>query len=171
MSLPVLVLDANIIIRAVLGEKVRRFLLEFSEIVDFYTPDICIEDVQKHLPTIFVKRGMSPEIPLDVFSNVRKILQVINKNIYEERAHEAQLRMRDRDLDDWPIAATALLFNCSIWTEDNDFFGIGIPVWTTERIHLFFDSLHEHQPIGRIKIISDFLPAPDDLIMKEEPVK
>ncbi len=33
-----LVLDANIIIRAVLGEKVRDHLLEFSEVIDFFYP-------------------------------------------------------------------------------------------------------------------------------------
>ena len=48
-----LVLDANIIIRAVLGKKVREYLSDFSEVVDFFTPDICVEEVQEHLPTIF----------------------------------------------------------------------------------------------------------------------
>lgn len=137
---PVLVLDANIIIRAVLGEKVRQHLLTYSETVDFFTPDICIQDAQKYLPIIFEKRGIASSIALDVFSHIKKILQIIDKNIYDERASDAQQRMRGRDLDDWPVVATALLFNCPIWTEDKDFFGVGIPVWTTDRIHFFFNS-------------------------------
>jgi predicted nucleic acid-binding protein len=138
-----LVLDANIIIRAVLGKKVREHLLEFSEIVDFFTPDICVEEVKEHLPTIFKKRGISSELPLQVFSHIQSLLQVIDSNLYQERIHEAKQRMKGRDLDDWPVVATALLFNCPIWTEDKDFFGVGIPVWTTDRIHIFFDSLKE----------------------------
>jgi len=137
------VLDANIIIRAVLGKKVREHLLNFSEVVDFFTPDICVEEVQKHLPTIFTKRGISSELPLQVFSNIQNLLQIIDGTLYQEREHEAKKRMKSRDLDDWPVVATALLFNCPIWTEDKDFFGVGIPVWTTDRIHLFFDSLNE----------------------------
>ena len=45
--------------------------------------------------------------------------------------------MKHRDLDDWPIVATALTLDCPIWTEDKDFFGSGMPTWTTDRIHLF----------------------------------
>lgn len=37
--------------------------------------------------------------------------------------------------------ATALILNSPIWTEDQDFFGSGISIWTTDRIHLFFKSL------------------------------
>lgn len=139
----VLVLDANIIVRAVLGEKVRHHLITFSETIDFFTPDVCINDAQKYLPIIFEKRGIPSSIAMDVFTHIRKILQVIDKSIYEERANEAQQRMKNRDMDDWPVVATALLFNCPIWTEDKDFFGVGIPVWTTDRIHLFFNSLND----------------------------
>ena len=141
MSLPILVLDANILIRATLGNKVRHHLIAFSETVDFFTPDTCVEEAKKYLPILFEKRGMSSELPLEVFSNVENLLQVIDASIYQERAVEAQQRMKGRDIRDWPAVATALLFNCPIWTEDKDFFGVGISVWTTDRIHLFFDSL------------------------------
>lgn len=30
---------------------------------------------------------------------------------------------------------------------------------------------YTNQPIGKIKIITDFLPSPDELVMKEETVK
>lgn len=46
--------------------------------------------------------------------------------------------MKNHDINDWPVVATALTLNCPIWTEDKDFFGSGLPVWTTDRIHLFF---------------------------------
>ncbi len=141
MSSNVLVLDTNILIRAVLGNKVRSYLISFSEIVDFFTPDVCIEEAQKYLPLLFEKRGISSEIPLQVFSNIKRLLQVIDKSIYQERMTEAQQRIKDRDMKDWPAVATALLFNCPVWTEDKDFFGVGIPVWTTDRIHLFFNAL------------------------------
>ncbi len=41
------------------------------------------------------------------------------------------------DEDDWPVLATALGIACAIWTEDADFFGTGIAVWTTSRIEIF----------------------------------
>jgi predicted nucleic acid-binding protein len=42
-----------------------------------------------------------------------------------------------RDEDDWPVLATALALACAIWSEDTDFFGTGVAVWTTNRIEIF----------------------------------
>lgn len=49
-----LVLDANILIRAALGSR--------AEQIEFVAPDIAFEAVQKHLPTILAKRQI--QIPL-----------------------------------------------------------------------------------------------------------
>jgi hypothetical protein len=38
-----LVLDANILPRAVFGQRVRQNLEEFEEHVNFYSPEICFE--------------------------------------------------------------------------------------------------------------------------------
>lgn len=140
MSNRILVLDANILIRAVLGNKVRNLLAGFSQSVEFFTPDICIVDAEKYLPILFEKRSLSPEPVLEVLSNLKCLLKVVSESIYQEQAIEAQERIKNRDFHDWPIVATALTFNCPIWTEDQDFFGSGLPTWTTDRIHLFLNS-------------------------------
>ena len=54
--------------------------------------------------------------------------------IFESHARE---RLADRDPDDWPILASALAIGCPIWTEDTDFFGCGVPTWTTSRVAVF----------------------------------
>lgn len=136
----ILVLDANIVIRAVLGNKVRNFLIEHNEKVDFLTPESCIGEVEEHLPTIFENKGLLGDASLEVLNRVKPLFQTISSDIYQEHIVEAQKRMSGKDLDDWPVVATALLFNCPIWTEDKDFFGVGIPTWTTDRIHLFFNA-------------------------------
>jgi len=141
MSFDTLVLDANILIRAVLGKRVRDLIMTYSESVEFFIPDICVEDANKYLPILFEKRDMPVQLALEVFSNIKRMLQVIDKNIYQVYATEAQKRMKNRDVYDWPVVATALTFNCSIWTEDQDFFGSGIPTWTTDRIHIFFEAV------------------------------
>ena len=49
--------------------------------------------------------------------------------------HEAAARDRiPRDPNDWPTVALALSLDCGIWTNDQDFFGCGVPVWTTETL-------------------------------------
>jgi len=43
---PVLVLDANILIRAVLGRRVRGIIETYAEQVRFFTPDVCVGSVE-----------------------------------------------------------------------------------------------------------------------------
>lgn len=139
LSPSILVLDANILIRAVLGNKVRELLITYNDSVDFFTPDICMEDAEKYLPIVLEKRGIPQEPALAVLASLKPLLQVVDKSIYQEYAKEAQLRIRKRDIHDWPVVATALALNSPVWTEDQDFFGSGLSVWTTDRIHLFFN--------------------------------
>jgi predicted nucleic acid-binding protein len=46
-------------------------------------------------------------------------------------------RLRGRDEDDWSYPALTLAFDCSLWTENRDFFGCGIPLWTTDQIEIY----------------------------------
>jgi predicted nucleic acid-binding protein len=139
MSSRILVLDANILIRAVLGNKVRDLLITNRQTIDFFTPDVCWTDAEKYLPRLFEKRKLPPKPALTLLSNLKKIIQIADEEIYKEHTKEAQKRMKDRDIEDWPIAATALALDCAIWTEDKDFFGSGFSTWTTDKVHIFFE--------------------------------
>lgn len=140
-SLQPLVLDANILIRAVLGNKVRDLLIKFRKSAEFFIPDVCVEETQKYLPIILSKRSIPDEPVLTVLSKLKSFLQIGDESFYQEYADEAKQRIKMRDIHDWPVIATALMLNSPIWTEDQDFFGSGIPIWTTDRIHLFFTAI------------------------------
>ncbi len=137
-----IVLDANILIRAVLGKQVKELLLIYQRKVGFFTPDVCMNDAQKYLPLLFEKRGLSPEPALDVLSKLECLLNVVSDDVYIAYEKDAKRRITKRDAADWPILATAMAFNCSIWTEDKDFFGTGIPVWTTDKVPIFLESFY-----------------------------
>ncbi len=49
----------------------------------------------------------------------------------------ARQRLRGRDEEDWPVLAAAMALSSAIWTEDTDFFGSGIAVWTSDRVEIF----------------------------------
>jgi predicted nucleic acid-binding protein len=65
------------------------------------------------------------------------LIQLVDRSLYEEFEERARARISSRDPDDWPIVATALLLDAPIWTEDQDFFGCGIPTWTSNKIELY----------------------------------
>ena len=65
------------------------------------------------------------------------LVEIVDRSLYEEHELRARERMRSRDIADWPIAATSLLLDCPIWTEDQDLFGSGIATWTTANVELY----------------------------------
>ena len=52
-----LVLDANILIRAVLGVRVRTLLERYEKICEFYGPDVCFLEARRYLPQIVGNRA------------------------------------------------------------------------------------------------------------------
>ena len=64
----------------------------------------------------------------------------------EHGQHEAEARDRiPRDPKDWPTVALALKLGIGIWAVDDDFFGCGVPVWTTQ-------TLLPHLAAGRARL-------------------
>jgi len=55
MSDRAIVLDANILIRAVLGKRVRELLLDNAARVQFFSPDVAYADARKYLPALLEK--------------------------------------------------------------------------------------------------------------------
>jgi predicted nucleic acid-binding protein len=137
MSNRAIVLDANIVIRAVLGVRVRRSLENYADAVTFFVPESALSEAREHLVTLFEKRGGDPSKALRLLDAVVGLVDLISPDIYGEHATEAKRRIGSRDPDDWPVVACALAFGCPIWTEDADFFGCGIATWTSNNVEFF----------------------------------
>lgn len=137
-----LVLDANILVRAVLGSRVLERLAEFRGAAEFLTAAEAFDDAETHLPTILRRRGLPDEavaLALEQLTRLRGIVTVVPAAAYAHLEGPARKRLAGRDEEDWPFVALALLLDCPVWTEDRDFFGSGVATWTTARIHLFFE--------------------------------
>jgi predicted nucleic acid-binding protein len=134
-----LVLDANILIRAVLGKRVRSLIEKYAAEVFLCTPDLCFEEAGRYLPEIVARRGGDVESTTSLLAALSPFVAEIDVSFYELYREKAQERINIRDPNDWHVVATALLLDCPIWTEDSDFFGVGIATWTTDRVHLYLD--------------------------------
>jgi predicted nucleic acid-binding protein len=131
-----LVLDANILLRAVFGVRVRILLETYEDSVSFYAPDICFADARKYIPAISEKRRIDPGPGILVLDHLSRLVEVVDRSLYEEYEASARERMVSHE-EDWPIVATALLLKSAVWTEDRDFFGSGISTWTTETVNVY----------------------------------
>jgi predicted nucleic acid-binding protein len=141
-----IVLDANILIRAVLGRRVWQLIEIYADRgVRFFTPDVVFDDAEKYLPLLLKKRGVPHADVPESLKYLRSIIEPVAPELYAVFESEARQRLRGRDENDWPILATALALACPVWTEDADFFGTGVAVWTTNRIEIFL--------VGQAKIL------------------
>ena len=111
-----LVLDANILIRAVLGQRVRQILEAHADDVDFFVPESAYAEAEEHLAALGT---------------------IVGLELYGDFEAAARKRLGARDPEDWPILAAALALGCPIWTEDTDFFGCGVATWTSATIGNF----------------------------------
>lgn len=137
MSGKAIVLDANILIRAVLGKRVRELIFDNVTTVKFFAPDVAYADARKYLPALLSKRGVDFSAAMLVLDRLEGVVQSIDAELYEGMQEQALQRIAVRDADDWPVLACAMTLGCPVWTEDSDFFGTGVATWTSDRIALY----------------------------------
>jgi predicted nucleic acid-binding protein len=89
---------------------------------------------------LLVKRGKQDVDVQASLEYLRHIIEPVDREIYGLFENEARQRLRGRDENDWPVLATALGLACAVWTEDADFFGIGVATWTTNRVEIFLNA-------------------------------
>ena len=132
-----LVLDANILMRAVLGTRARALLAKHGERFEFVAPDVAFDEARKRLPQVIQRRNLPEEPFLAYLASLANVVQTVEFEAYSGSEAIARQRLARRDEDDWPILAAAPALGCPIWTEDTDFFGCGVATWTTDRVELY----------------------------------
>ncbi|PSJ16176.1 PIN domain-containing protein [Nitrosomonas supralitoralis] len=133
-----LVIDANILIRAVLGRRARYLIEHYCESVAFYTAEANAAEAEFYLTTeLATKHNLSESVWRPVYMGILNTVQIISDGILIEVESKAKSRIASRDVNDWPVVAAALLLDCPVWTEDKDFFGTGVATWTTATVELY----------------------------------
>jgi len=135
-----LVLDANIMLRGVLGTRVRALVEKYADDVSLLAPQSCVAEVHEYLPSLCAKRGWRPEVALETLDALLTGIQIVENAALAELEMEAKRRVAARDPDDWPVIALAIAINAPVWTEDPDFFGSGVATWTTRNVKIYLSS-------------------------------
>lgn len=105
-------LDANILLRAVFGTRVRQLPETYEDVAGFYSPDVCFAEAQEYIPHVAKRRGIDSSLALTVLED---------RSLYESYEKLARERIQPRDPDDWPVVAVAPMLDIPVWTEDQDF--------------------------------------------------
>ena len=136
-----LVLDANILMRAVLGKHARALPAKYGERIEFVAPDVAFEEARRRLPQVIERRKLREELFMAFFDSLANVVQTVEFEAYSGFEAIARERLARRDEDDWPILAAALALRCPIWTEDTDFFGCGVATWTSDRVEIYLSEV------------------------------
>jgi predicted nucleic acid-binding protein len=132
-----LVLDANILIRAALGPSARGIIERHAHHAELFVPTLCVAEAREHLPAIVRKRNLNVELVMAALDAVLDLLHVAEAPMYASEMQEAFERLAKRDPQDADVLALALVLQCPIWTEDQDFFGTGVATWTSSQIERY----------------------------------
>lgn len=105
-----IVLDANVLMRGVLGRKVDRLLDQFAPNMTFLAPDVAFDDVREHLAAVLTKRDELHALQacLDKLEALQRLVRVVDESEYLSMKPAALERIGRLDPDDWPILACAL---------------------------------------------------------------
>lgn len=137
-----LVLDANILIRAVFGVRARQLIEAHCEQTAFYVAEANFDEALRYVPLLAEKRGMDESVWREATETLATMIQIVPQEELARIESAALARIARRDPRDWPAVATALLLDCPIWTEDGDFFGAGIATWTTDTVSIYLSGTH-----------------------------
>lgn len=140
-----LALDTNILVRAVLGQRVRSLFMAYADRVSLVAPEFAFVEVRARLPGILARRRLPPSrIPAlfdtELLDGLQIFVTPVASDMYARLEREARRRLAGRDEADWPFLALALMLDSPLWTEDRDFFGTGIATWTTDRVEIYLSA-------------------------------
>jgi predicted nucleic acid-binding protein len=132
-----LVVDTNVLLKALIKDsRVRAILLSPGH--QFVVPEYVMEEVERHLPLIMEKSGLSEREIRLALSILLTNIQVIPKEDVLAQWSEAEKIMMSIDRGDIPFIAASLSTACDgTWSDDKHLRRQNkVKVWTTEDIIL-----------------------------------
>ena len=92
-----LVLDANILIGAVLGQRVRRILEVHVDGISFFLPEAVYAEAEEHMAALVVNRGGDPTKALSALKTMAPLATMSGGDLYGDFDAEARKRLCARD--------------------------------------------------------------------------
>ncbi|MBS3127570.1 PIN domain-containing protein [Candidatus Woesearchaeota archaeon] len=114
-------LDANIVIAALLGSRATRTIL-ISQQYNFYAPQWIIEEIKKYKKFICEKTRKTEE-EFDIhLRSILVFIKIVHYAEYEHVMEKAKALIGKRDIKDSEYIACALaVYADYIWSNDKDF--------------------------------------------------
>ena len=122
--------DSNVILSAVTGRAALQVFLRPE--IELITTRFNILEVEEYIPRLAFKYGLDER---SVLLQLRMMpVAIFDEKHYHSHTPQATRLLKDRDPDDVHLASLALKENVPIWSNDRDFEGLSLQVYTTAQL-------------------------------------
>lgn len=111
-----LVIDANILMSALVMSEGYTYDLIFNDSIKLFAPEFLLDEIEEHKAEILEKSGLSNEEFELFLSLISSRIEFIPYTEFESFVSEAEKIVFD--IDDREYVALALKLNCKIWSND-----------------------------------------------------
>lgn len=123
-----LVIDTNVLLWCILGKASKRIdALQAKGVLILVTD----QNVDECWRTLVSKFGISNQLAAERVAHTIAPLEVLATERYTEHRSDALARLGQGGSSDWPALAAAIALDADIWSDDRDYFGVGVAVWST----------------------------------------
>jgi len=117
----ILIVDANVIISALIRDSKSRELLTISPFT-LYSPDTLLDSINKYKEEFIEKSGLSAEDFETLLNFILEKVTIIKQEEYKSKLEQADKIMGHIDIEDVDYIALALsIENGRIWSDDAHF--------------------------------------------------
>ena len=123
--------DANVLLSAVVDDRAKS-VLEHPGVAEVLTTAFTVAEVEEYAAELARKKGLPLGLVLMRVADLP--VTVVHESVWSGSVAEAERRIGSRDSDDVPLLALALHFGIPVWSNDNDFAGVGAKRYTTAQL-------------------------------------
>ncbi len=125
-----LILDANVLVSAILGRSDVLIREVADRGMELTATHAAIEESSR----VLVRLGKSPPVASQDLINLARFVRQLAPDVYTPHEQSARARLHPRAQPDWPTLAAARALETGIWSNDREFFGTGVAVWSTRNV-------------------------------------
>jgi predicted nucleic acid-binding protein len=126
-----LVVDANIMVGALLGRSLPLFIDLLEREVEVFAPVPMLIEAEERIGRD--ERLVEGEAARRL-GELLEVVTPVRVDQFADQEQAARDRLEAHAQSDWPLLAAALALEADIWTKDRDLFGTGVAIWATRNI-------------------------------------
>ena len=126
-----LVADANVLLAAIIGGR-ANLVFQRSQVEEVFTAETTFAEVEEYVIVLARQKRLSLDALLLAMAALP--ITIVEKSTFTPALPKARKLIGQRDPDDVDILALALHLHLPIWSNDNDFEGLGVEWYTTAEL-------------------------------------